>query len=146
MIKFKKPFIYLLMATMVINVPAASYAAKAQTSVTTTVKNRTMSKAEKNVLMSMFDAEYYAKQYPDVVKALGNKKSNLFNHFIKYGIYEGRNLSEDFDASVYRACYNDLDNAFGDDIVSYYVHYANFGKKEKLMEYFNLKVLELQIL
>lgn len=38
----------------------------------------------------MFDAQYYAKMNPDVVKALGNDPEVLYQHYLKYGKAEGR--------------------------------------------------------
>ena len=37
-----------------------------------------------------FDAEFYAKTYPDVVDALGNSESALYSHYVNYGKAEGR--------------------------------------------------------
>lgn len=39
----------------------------------------------------LFDPEYYAETYPDVVAVLGNDESDLYNHYIQYGKTEGRN-------------------------------------------------------
>ena len=39
---------------------------------------------------TIFDAEFYASQNPDVVKAFGTKESSLYNHYKKYGRAEGR--------------------------------------------------------
>ncbi len=84
----------------------------------------------RNILRDMFDAEYYAAQNPDVVKAFGNNRTALFNHFLRYGVFEGRSCNKDFNVSAYKSCYQDLSKAFGDNILSYYVHYADYGKKE----------------
>ncbi|WP_024864581.1 hypothetical protein [Butyrivibrio sp. FCS014] len=40
---------------------------------------------------TMFDAEYYASAYPDVVAALGNSEAALWQHYMQYGKAEGRN-------------------------------------------------------
>ena len=37
-----------------------------------------------------FHAERYAKEYPDLKAAFGNNKAALWNHYVNYGIYEGR--------------------------------------------------------
>ncbi len=37
-----------------------------------------------------FDAEFYAKTYPDVVAALGSSESALYSHYVNYGKAEGR--------------------------------------------------------
>lgn len=38
----------------------------------------------------VFDAEYYAENYPDVVQALGTDKAALYQHFVTFGVNEGR--------------------------------------------------------
>lgn len=42
-----------------------------------------------------FDPEYYARKYPDVVNAVGSSASALVNHYINFGIYEGRFQNEE---------------------------------------------------
>ncbi len=39
---------------------------------------------------SAFDPVYYAEKYPDVVAALGDSQQALINHYINFGILEGR--------------------------------------------------------
>lgn len=39
---------------------------------------------------TMFDAEYYAQQNPDVVNALGSTQEALYQHYVQYGKEEGR--------------------------------------------------------
>ena len=41
-----------------------------------------------------FDPEYYARKYPDVANAVGTSTSALVNHYINFGIYEGRFQNE----------------------------------------------------
>lgn len=41
-------------------------------------------------LTDNFDAKYYAKNNPDVVKALGNDEKVLYQHYLEYGKSEGR--------------------------------------------------------
>lgn len=38
----------------------------------------------------IFDPAYYAKAYPDVVAALGNDSNTLYQHYVLFGINEGR--------------------------------------------------------
>ncbi|WP_026489156.1 hypothetical protein [Butyrivibrio sp. XBB1001] len=38
----------------------------------------------------IFDAEFYAKNNPDVVAALGSNESTLYEHYLNYGKAEGR--------------------------------------------------------
>lgn len=78
----------------------------------------------------VFDAQYYAKKNPDVRKSYGTDKSKLLQHFIKYGMKEGRLSHPDFNVKKYKKRYKDLQKAFGDDYQKYYMHYLNYGIKE----------------
>lgn len=79
---------------------------------------------------SVFDFDYYVANNPDVYAAYGDDVDAVFNHFLTYGMVEGRVASEEFDVNVYKDSYEDLRNAFGDDLKSYYVHYITYGKNE----------------
>ena len=41
-----------------------------------------------------FDANYYARKYPDVVAVVGNDPTALYNHYISNGEKEGRYMSQ----------------------------------------------------
>ena len=86
--------------------------------------------AERNAYQAEFDADYYRSAYPDVAAAFGNNKAALFNHFVNYGVKEGRSGSADFNPQAYRAKYADLQQAFGDDMAAYCRHYVTCGKAE----------------
>lgn len=86
--------------------------------------------AERNAYQAVFDADYYRSAYPDVAAAFGNNKAALFNHFVNYGVKEGRSGSADFNPQAYRAKYADLQQAFGDDMAAYCRHYVTCGKAE----------------
>ena len=82
-------------------------------------------------LKKIFDANLYAKAYPDVAAAYGNDREALWNHYVTHGIKEGRTqINSGFNVFAYISAYPDLRNAFGDDLVAYYVHYANYGMNE----------------
>ncbi len=49
----------------------------------------------------VFDAAYYANQYPDLREIYGSDESRLYEHFINYGIEEGRCASPYFDVKFY---------------------------------------------
>lgn len=38
----------------------------------------------------IFDAEFYAATYPDIVAVIGNDEAALYNHYVQYGKAEGR--------------------------------------------------------
>ena len=49
----------------------------------------------------VFDAKYYADRYPDLKAAYGTDETKLYQHFINYGIEEGRCASPYFDVKIY---------------------------------------------
>lgn len=79
---------------------------------------------------SVFDATYYANRYPDLMTAFGNDESALLQHFIQFGMSEGRQGNSQFDVYSYKNLYPDLRVAFGDNLKSYYLHYISNGKAE----------------
>ena len=52
-------------------------------------------------IASVFDAKWYAAHNPDAVKVFGNDPAKLFEHFIIYGLSEGRTPSETFNADTF---------------------------------------------
>ena len=84
-----------------------------------------------DAIKKIFDANIYAKAYPDVAAAYGNDREALWNHYVTYGIKEGRTeISSTFNVFAYISAYQDLRNVFGDDLMAYYVHYVNHGMNE----------------
>ena len=79
---------------------------------------------------SVFDADYYLKNNPDVAKWANNDKDKALQHFINYGMAEGRRGSEAFDVQSYYNEYPDLRAAYGTDLARYYEHYMSYGKSE----------------
>ncbi len=126
----------MLAFVLVLATGSSSFAAsKKETSKTKTTitKNSTLYKElDKN---GMFDYEYYKTNNPDVVAALGSSYKKLFNHFIKYGIFEGRQPNADFNVNAYASSYSDLQQAFSSEklnarVIDYYTHYITFGKTD----------------
>ena len=79
---------------------------------------------------AVFDFEYYTSLYTDIKRAFGNDKYGALEHFVEFGMSEGRQGNEDFDVNYYRSHNGDLEKEFGDDLTSYYLHYLNYGKNE----------------
>ena len=78
----------------------------------------------------VFDAEYYLNKYSDLKAAFGNDYSAALNHFITFGIKEGRQACDDFNLDVYKGNYADLRKAFGNNNGAYVAHYLEYGLKE----------------
>ena len=85
-------------------------------------------------LLKQYDGVYnpqdYMKYNPDVKEAIGSSPYLLMNHFINFGMKEGRQGSSEFNLDAYKANNPDLVAAFGDDNVKYYEHYISSGKAE----------------
>lgn len=79
----------------------------------------------------IFDSDYYASKYSDVVKVYGKSPNMLWQHFVDYGQHEGRQASAEFNPSVYMHSNKDLEAAFGNNMSLYYWHYLTYGKNEK---------------
>ena len=85
----------------------------------------------------VFDPEFYADKNSDVVAALGDDPTRLFNHFIVFGRNEksrvGKTIS-DFNVEVYGSHSPDLLKAFGEckegNFAPFYKHYCQYGYKE----------------
>ena len=89
--------------------------------------------AQNFIFNSVFDAEYYAEQNPDVVAALGTDAKVLFAHYLTNGIKEGRNASATFNFDAYVSANPDLVAVFGTDntsIINYINHFVTFAEKE----------------
>ncbi len=90
---------------------------------------------------AIFDAEYYAQNYPDVVSALGTDADALYQHYLVAGKNEGRlpyapesitnlDLFENFESEYYTSLYPDVVAVYGTEPVALYQHYINYGKAE----------------
>lgn len=85
--------------------------------------------------VSGFNHTAYADRYEDLKKAFGYDKEALYNHYITYGIPEGRTaefsgLVSGFDYIAYADRYEDVREAFGYDKTALYNHYITYGVYE----------------
>ena len=74
-----------------------------------------------------FDAMVYRDRYPDLA---GRTDAQLKDHWLKYGIKEGRSASAILDLKYYRDNNPDLKAAFGEDYTALYKHFIEKGYKE----------------
>lgn len=78
-----------------------------------------------------FNAEYYNNKYSDMQNAFHGNAEALFEHFLVYGIYEGRQAAEGFNVNIYmNNYYSELYSAFGEDKGAYLEHYIDYGRNE----------------
>ncbi len=78
----------------------------------------------------VYDFDYYIEHYPDLKAAFGNNRLAALEHFVVYGMSEGRQARGTFNVASYKNRYVDLQKAFGSSLKSYYLHYIEYGKKE----------------
>jgi len=79
---------------------------------------------------AVYDFNYYYTHQPDVAKAIGLNDVAILQHFVTYGMKEGRQANTTFSVSTYKDHNSDLQNAFGNYLPDYYMHYINYGQKE----------------
>ncbi len=72
---------------------------------------------------TVFDAEYYAQTYPDVVAALGTDTNALYQHYVTYGKAEGRlavnPLADSSVSTSHRLTDQDVLNSYQWDLGAY---------------------------
>lgn len=75
----------------------------------------------------VFNPTYYELHNKDVAKKAGSNSKLLFNHFINFGMSEGRQGCANFNVNVYRERYGDLKAKYGTNLPEYYKHYCLKG-------------------
>jgi GT2 family glycosyltransferase/glycosyltransferase involved in cell wall biosynthesis len=76
----------------------------------------------RRLMTDVFDAEYYAQRYPDVIAA----KISPLVHFLDHGVHEWREPNPYFNGTWYVAHYPDVDTAGTNPLV----HYLQSGASE----------------
>ena len=76
---------------------------------------------------AVFNADYYRENNYDLRNMTNDQ---LKEHWLNYGIKEGRRASAAFDVKYYLNTYSDLRNAYGTDYKSAMSHFLSFGMKE----------------
>ena len=110
-----------------------------QTADASKVSYGTTSESDIALLKQIFDLNYYRKNNPELEARFGDNYNAWFEHFYRYGIYEGRTCSENFDPSAYASAYSDLKAAFGSNILEYYKFYLTEGKDDPNRQITTLK-------
>ena len=78
----------------------------------------------------VFEPKFYALRYPDLGLAGLTAPQQLFQHFILFGIREGRQACSTFSVTAYKAANPDLVAAFDTDNEAYVKHYLICGRQE----------------
>jgi hypothetical protein len=81
--------------------------------------------------LQVLDPTFYVNAYPDLKAAFGANVAAAQNHWLTYGINEGRQSSATFAITSYIARYPDLKRAFGNNYAAALDHWFNHGINEK---------------
>jgi hypothetical protein len=80
--------------------------------------------------ITVFNADFYLSQYADLQAAFGSNADAARNHWLRYGITEGRRGSREFDVQFYLGHYEDLRTAFGNNVEAGLKHWLRYGTRE----------------
>ena len=72
----------------------------------------------------VFDAEYYSENNWDLREKFGTDSEKLLEHFVNYGIDEGRRASSNFDVVYYKTVNSDLASLSNKEAVAHYLSYG----------------------
>ena len=79
---------------------------------------------------AVYNYNFYINKYPDLKKAFGDDTAKALNHFVNFGMKEGRQASANFNVYAYVCRYQDLRKAYQYNLKNYYLHYIRNGKSE----------------
>ena len=79
----------------------------------------------------VYDFDYYITHNSDLLAHFGSDDPEaVLDHFLMYGMREGRQAASAFNVDYYRQNYDDLRAAYGEDLKKYYIHYIDYGQEE----------------
>ena len=79
---------------------------------------------------SVYAYDYYRNNNVDLQDVYANNRKKFLEHFLNYGMNEGRQGNESFDVTSYYNEYADLRSTYGTNLKKYYEHYIKYGQKE----------------
>ena len=71
---------------------------------------------------NVYNYNYYYQNYKDVVNALGSSPAALIEHFVHYGMYEGRQGNATFNVYTFIEQHPELQARYGTDLRKYYLY------------------------
>jgi DNA-directed RNA polymerase specialized sigma24 family protein len=78
----------------------------------------------------VYDYNYYRWKYDDIDEKFGDDDDAALQHFVNFGMSEGRQAIATFDPIVYRDNNPDVKAVYGDNTPWYYLHYIKGGYLE----------------
>ena len=92
--------------------------------------NKTETQETEIDYLAVYEYDFYVNKYPDIKRVVGNNRKAAFEHFLEYGMREGRKACSNFNVNSYKNRYGDLRTEYKNDLPRYYQHYILFGKNE----------------
>jgi hypothetical protein len=87
---------------------------------------------------TVYNYAYYYAKYADLQAAFGAYDDDkMLQHFVTYGMSEGRQACDTFNVYVYKANNPDLQATFGNNLKAYYLHYINDGSSTPVYRLYN---------
>lgn len=78
----------------------------------------------------IIDVEAYKAAYSDLAAVFGNDWGAYIEHYLTFGVYEGRMEGALFDPLTYAEAYDDIKAVYGDNILAIANHYKTVGIAE----------------
>ena len=78
----------------------------------------------------VYDYDYYISHNADVKAAFGEDDYAVLEHFVEFGMKEGRQGKASFDVNSYRCANPDLRKIYRSNLPDYYKHYIEYGHNE----------------
>jgi len=100
-------------------------------SVTNTLAAAKILPVEHDPRATVLDTAFYLGHYADLKAAFGSNETAARDHWLRYGLQEGRQSSVAFSIKDYVARYDDLQEAFGADYRAALDHWLTFGREEQ---------------
>lgn len=108
------------------------YKAMRQMFKTNTVSELFMTDVDRlSYYQDVFDAEYYAEAYPEVVQQVGSDSIDLLYYFLDTGITQGHQACPDFSIIEYQLERTDLYPQYGSDLEKYFMNYIGTSERKK---------------
>lgn len=107
----------------------ASYAGGVETGYSDEASVRSES-ADSALDESLFDLSFYLNRNTDLLAQYGLNYPYILDHWLVYGLYEGRASSPSFDPQYYLQMNPDVQAAYGNDFKAVASHWQNFGIDE----------------
>ncbi|MFP6889240.1 MAG: hypothetical protein VCF07_05715, partial [Nitrospinota bacterium] len=79
----------------------------------------------------IIDPVFYLSKYPDLRRALGSDHVRATQHWLSFGIKEGRQSNRNFRVKAYLNGYPDLKRAFGTNYAAALNHWNSYGRRER---------------